>query len=80
MIGLILPLVGCWFLMFKLLSWNARGINDRGKRLLKIILRDWSCNLICIQETKLKEVQLSDIRSIEGNQSMDFVALKAQSR
>jgi len=65
--------------MFKLLSWNVRGINNRDKRLLlKNVLRDWSCNLVCIQETKLEEVQLSDIRSIEGNQSMDFVALKAQ--
>jgi len=56
-----------------------RAINDRDKRLLlKNILRDWSCNLVCIQETKLEEVQLSNIRSIGGNQFMDFVALKAQ--
>ena len=56
-----------------------RGINDRDKRLfLKNILRDWSCNLVCIQETKLEEVQLFDIRCIGGNQSMDFVTLKAQ--
>jgi len=54
---------------------ECEGINDRDKRLLKNILRDWSCNLVCIQETKLEEVQLSDFR---GNQSMDFVALKAQ--
>ena len=73
-----LPAVGCWYLMFKLLSWNVRGINNRDKRLLlKNVLRDWRCNLICIQETKLEEVQLSVICSIEGNQSMDFVALKA---
>ena len=76
---LVLPVVGCWCLMFKLLSWNVRGINDKEKRLLiKNVLRDWRCNLVCFQETKLDEVQLSDIRSIEGNQSMDFVALKAQ--
>jgi len=57
----------------------VRVINDRDKRLLlKNILRDWSCNLVCIQETKLEEVKLSDIRSIGRNQSMDFVALKAQ--
>ena len=65
--------------MFKLLSWNVRGINDSNKRLLlKNILREWGCNLVCFQETKLEEVQLSDIRSIGGNQHLDFVALNAQ--
>ena len=56
-----------------------RGINDSNKRsILKNILREWRCNLVCIQETKLEDVQLSDIRSIGGNQYLDFVALKAQ--
>ena len=55
-----------------------RGINDRDKRaLLKKILRDWNCDLICIQETKLEEVELADIRSIWGNQAVGFAVLKA---
>ena len=55
-----------------------RGINDRDKRaLLKKFLRDWNCHLICIQETKLEEVELADIRSIWGNQAVGFAVLKA---
>jgi len=66
-------------LMFNLLSWNVRGINDRDRRLLlKNILRDRSCDLVCIQEAELEDVKLSDIHSIVGNQSIDFVAFKAQ--
>ena len=55
-----------------------RGINDRDKRaLLKNFLRDWKCDLICIQETKLEEVALPNIRSIWGNQAVGFAVLKA---
>ena len=55
-----------------------RGINDRDKRaLLKIFLGDWNCDLICIQETKLEEVELADIRSIWGNHVVGFAVLKA---
>jgi len=64
--------------MFRFISWNVRGINDRDKRaLLKNFLRNWNCDLICIQETKLEEVELADIRSIWGNQPVGFAVLKA---
>jgi len=79
MSGPVLPAGEAWCLMFKLLTWNVRGINDSNKRsILKNILREWRCNLVCTQETKLEDVQLSNIRSIGGNQYLDFVALKAQ--
>jgi len=35
-------------------------------------------DLVCIQEIKPEDVQLSDIRNTWGNQSIDFIALKAQ--
>ena len=55
-----------------------RGINDRDKRvLLKSFLRDWNCDLICLQKTKLEHAELSDIRSIWGNQHVGFAILKA---
>ena len=64
--------------MFRFISWNVRGIHDRDKRaLLKNFLRDWNCDLICIQETKLEEVELADIRSIWGNHVVGFAVLKA---
>ena len=58
-------LVGCWFRMFRMLSWIVRGINDLRKRdILKGFLRDWKCDFICLQETNLEEVSLSIIRSL----------------
>ena len=63
--------------MFRFISWNIRSINDRDKRVLpKKIFRDWNCDLTCLQETKLEEVELSDIRSIWGNQAVGFEVLK----
>jgi len=47
--------------MVRLLSWNARGLNDREKRVLKNALREWKYDLICLQEKKLEKVELSDI-------------------
>ena len=64
--------------MFRFISWNVKGINDRDKRvLLKNFLRDWKCDLICLQETKLEDVELSDICSIWGNQHVGFAIVKA---
>ena len=55
-----------------------RGLNDRDKiYLLKNFLRDWKCDLVCLQEMKLENVQLSHIRSIWGNHSVGFAALNA---
>ena len=50
-----------------------RGINDLRKRdVLKKFLRDWKCDLVCLQETKLEEVSLSIVRSLWGHYSVDF--------
>ena len=71
--------VGCWFRMFRMLSWNVSGINDLCKRdVLKSFLRDWKCDLICLQEIKLEEVTCSVVRSLWGNYSVDFAFLKAE--
>ena len=71
--------VGCWFRMFRMLSWNVRGINDPRKRdVLKSFLRDWKCDLVCLQETKLEEVSSPDVRSLWENYSVDFAFLKAE--
>ena len=42
------------FMNLKILSWNVRGLNDGRKRLIvKNLLRDLKCDVICLQETKL---------------------------
>ena len=60
MVGSVLAaelLVSWGFIVFmnlKILSWNVRGLNDGRKRLIvKNLLRDWKCDVICLQETKL---------------------------
>jgi len=64
--------------MFRMLSWNVRGISDLLKRdVVKSFLRGWKCDLICLQETKLQDISLSVIRSLWGQYSVGFMFLKA---
>jgi len=59
--------------MIRVLSWNVRGLNDSAKRAsLRNSLRDWNCDLVCLQETKLGDIELSDVRSIWGIQHVGF--------
>jgi len=62
-----------------MLSWNVRGINDLRKiDVLKSFMRDWKCDLVCLQETESEEVSCSVVRSLWGNYSVDFSFLKAE--
>ena len=45
--------------------------------MLRNVLREWNCDLICLQEIKLEDVELSDIWSIWGNQHVRFSVLRA---
>ena len=38
----------------KMISWNVSGLNDPQKRLVvKNFLREWKCDVVCLQETKI---------------------------
>jgi len=51
--------------MVRLLSWNVRGLNDSAKRaMLRNVLSEWNCDLVCLQETKLEDIELTDVQSI----------------
>jgi len=51
--------------MVRVLSWNVRGLNDSAKRAsLRNLLMDWNCDLVSLQETKLEDIKLSDVRTI----------------
>ena len=42
------------FMKIKMISWNVRGLNDPQKRLVvKNLLREWKCDVVCLQETKI---------------------------
>ncbi len=58
----------------KILSWNVRGLNDREKRLqIRNLLNLWKADVICLKETKLKEVSRSIVASLWGCQHLDYL-------
>jgi len=61
--------------MVKVLSWNVRGLNDSAKM---ASLRNWNCGLVCLKETKLEDIELSDVGSIWGSQHVGFSVLRAR--
>ena len=49
----------------KILSWNVRGVNDPDKRrVIKSFLRSNSVDLVCLQETKVQQMNNVMARSI----------------
>ena len=59
-------------------SWNVRGLNNPQKRGVgKNWLREWICDVVCLQETKLDKVDWSLVRSIWGNKFIDWEFLNA---
>ncbi len=43
----------------RVISWNVRGLNNPKKReFVKYWLRNWKCDMVCLQETNLAEVDL----------------------
>lgn len=62
----------------KIISWNVRGVNGLKKHLhVKNLLRLWKVDVICLQETKLKSINRSIIRSSWGwSYAGIFLALK----
>ncbi|KAG6636557.1 hypothetical protein CIPAW_11G119300 [Carya illinoinensis] len=60
----------------KILTWNVRGLNDINKRLrIRSLLRQWKVDIICLQETKLKQITRRTIQSIWGCQYVGWAYL-----
>ena len=63
----------------KFLSWNIRGANDVAKRkVIKAFIKMQRVDVICLQETKFKEVSSGLIRSLGVGIFLDWVALRAE--
>ena len=65
----------------RMLSWNVRGANDGAKRkVLKAFIKMQRADVVCLQETKLKEVSNRMIRSLGVERFLEWVAIKGASR
>lgn len=49
----------------RILSWNVRGVNDNDKRMvIKALIKSQIVDLVCLQETKIKEMSSKIVRSL----------------
>ena len=63
----------------KILSWNVRGANDVNKRkVIKAFIKLQRVDVVCLQETKFKEVSTGLIRSLGLGRFLDWAALRAE--
>ena len=62
----------------KMISWNVRGLNDSQKRLvIRNLLREWKCDIICLQETKLDGMDSQMVCSLWSCLYVDWAVLDA---
>ena len=60
----------------RLLSWNVRRLNNPQKReVCKNLLKEWKCDIVCFQETKLSSLESAIVQSLWGSPFLDWVAL-----
>ena len=62
----------------RMVSWNVRDLNDSQKHLIvRNLLREWNCDIVCLQETKLEGMDRQLICSLWSCPYVDLVALNA---
>ena len=63
----------------KLMSWNIRGLHDPDKRMvIKSMVRKHKPDLVCFQETKMKEMSDRIVRSLGIGRNLGWVSLDAR--
>ena len=62
----------------EILSWNVRGLNNPQKRdMVNNLLKEWKCDVVCFQETKLDSVNSAVVKSLWSSPFVDWEALDA---
>ena len=62
----------------RLLSWNVRGLNNPQKRkVCNNLLKDWRCDVVCLQKTKLASSNFALVQSLWGSPFVDWAVLDA---
>ena len=60
----------------RLLSWNVRGLNNPQKReVCKNLLKEWKCDIVCFQETKISSINVAFVWSLWGSPFIDWAIL-----
>ncbi|XP_075674996.1 uncharacterized protein LOC142644224 [Castanea sativa] len=60
----------------RLLSWNVRGLNNPRKReVCKNLLKEWKCDFVCLQETKVSSIEGVFVQSLWGSPFTDWFVL-----
>ena len=51
----------------RILLWNVKGANDKDKRrIIKSVIKSQRVDVVCVQETKIKEMTTGLVRSFGG--------------
>ena len=63
----------------KIITWNVRGVNDPDKRrVIKSFLRSNKVDLVCLQETKVHQMNNVMVRSLGVGRFLNWRALNAE--
>ena len=63
----------------KILCWNVRGLNDSEKRkLTKGVVRNQKLDLVCLLETKVKEMSQQMVNSVGIGRFLNWASVDAR--
>ncbi|KAJ9704077.1 hypothetical protein PVL29_005385 [Vitis rotundifolia] len=63
----------------RILSWNVRGANDKEKRqVIKSVIKSNKVDVVCLQETKIKEMSMGIVRSLGVGRFLEWRAINSR--